>query len=294
MDSTTLLKQLQSDMRLQRYFVTSDDLVCLQQIAPLVRPHLPKILEEFYIWVCDTDDYCHFFRDTPHMEHVKEQQLAHWNNFFDGKIDDHYFLSRRKIGDAHARIGMPLDVYFSGVMCFSSLFEKTFTQLSITDAQILHSFHKLLCMDTLVVVEAYSAVTKKELEERHLEFNVPVSQLWEGIIFLPLVGNINHKRASFIMKLVLDAIHRYQAKVFILDISGVKKMSNTTASDLVKITQATRLMGGTSILSGFSPEIAQTMVEMGLHTQQMRTTSTLVDALKVAFGLIRVKTIQEN
>ena len=103
---------------------------------------------------------------------------------------------------------------------------------------------------------------------------------------LPIVGVIDSHRAQNVMVGVLEKIAEAQARVFILDISGVAIVDTAVANHLIKITKATYLMGCRSIISGLSPQIAQTIVELGIDTGGVETTATLSDALRIALTAI--------
>ena len=94
---------------------------------------------------------------------------------------------------------------------------------------------------------------------------------------------MDSSRAHEVMNSVLLKISQSRARVFIMDISGVAVVDTAVANHLIKITQATRLMGCESIISGLSPAVAQTIVELGVEVGSIRTTATLRDALELAF-----------
>jgi anti-anti-sigma regulatory factor len=89
------------------------------------------------------------------------------------------------------------------------------------------------------------------------------------------------------MEKVLSRISESQARVFVMDISGVVTVDTGVANNFIRITQATRLMGCESIISGISPNVARTLVELGANVGEVRTTATLRDALQLALAAIR-------
>ena len=113
-----------------------------------------------------------------------------------------------------------------------------------------------------------------------------MTQIWEGILLLPIVGIIDSKRARDIMDGVLAKISETQSQIFIMDISGVGVVDTAVANHLIKITRATRLMGCETLVSGVSPAIAQTIVDLGIEVGKVKTTATMKDALSDA--LLRV------
>ena len=133
---------------------------------------------------------------------------------------------------------------------------------------------------------------KRQEEERMkqqqfdlLEMATPITQLWEGILLLPLVGLMSAQRAQSIMMSVLRKISETQAKVFILDIGGVAVVDTEVANHFIKLAKATRLMGCTCTISGISPAVSQTIIELGIQTDELNTTGTMRDALERALAL---------
>ena len=127
---------------------------------------------------------------------------------------------------------------------------------------------------------------RNELDRAVQQMSTPVTPIWEGILLLPLVGVLDSMRAADIMKKSLSMISETRAKVFVLDISGVATVDTAVANQLIKITKATRLMGCRAIVSGLSPAIAHTIVELGVDVESIRTTATLRDAFETALTII--------
>jgi methyl-accepting chemotaxis protein len=127
---------------------------------------------------------------------------------------------------------------------------------------------------------------RNELDRAVQMMSTPVTPIWEGILLLPLVGVLDSMRAADIMKKSLGMISETRAKVFVLDISGVATVDTAVANQLIKITRATRLMGCHAIVSGLSPAIAHTIVELGVDVESIRTTATLRDAFETALTII--------
>jgi rsbT co-antagonist protein RsbR len=155
------------------------------------------------------------------------------------------------------------------------------------------ALNKLASMDTAVVVETYSRISNEVAAAQSkavMEMSTPVTQIWEGILLLPLVGLIDSKRAQDIMDASLAKIAETQARIFILDISGVGVIDTAVANYLIKVTKATRLMGCQSTISGVSPAIAQTITELGIDVGNVRTTANMRDALSLALDEQDVKT----
>ncbi len=156
-----------------------------------------------------------------------------------------------------------------------------------TQVWVQASYNPIFDMDgrPLKVVKFASDITS-EVEARStalLEMSTPVTVIWRDILMLPVVGIIDSNRAENIMNAMLTAIAETQARVIIMDITGVAMVDTAVANHLIKMTKATRLMGCECTISGVSAAIAQTMVELGIDVGDIQTTATLKDALVGAF-----------
>jgi rsbT co-antagonist protein RsbR len=150
-------------------------------------------------------------------------------------------------------------------------------------------------MDTAIVVETYNQLIEETLTAQTrslLEMSTPVTQIWEGILLLPIVGIIDSRRARDIMDGVLAKISDTQSQIFIMDISGVGVVDTAVANHLIKITRATRLMGCETTVSGVSPAIAQTIVDLGIEVGKVKTTATMKDALSAAFQRVGMEIVK--
>ena len=115
------------------------------------------------------------------------------------------------------------------------------------------------------------------------EFKVPINLLWDKLLMLSIVGILDSRKTQIVMEEMLSRINEIQAKIIIMDIMGVLAVDSAVANHIIKITKATRLMGCECILSGISPAISQTIVNLGIELEGITTTSTLKDALELSF-----------
>lgn len=148
-----------------------------------------------------------------------------------------------------------------------------------------------LHLENLSELRQREQLLREKQEMLLIELSTPVTQLWDGILLLPLVGIIDAKRAHDIMNAMLSKISDTQSKIFILDISGVSMVDTTVANYIIKITKATKLMGCTCFISGISPSVAQTIVELGIQIEDIETSGNMQDALRNAFTMTGAKII---
>ncbi len=243
----------------------------------------------FYTWLARLPEFDRFFSDPAKLEHVKALQLTYWEEFFRGRVDSHYVEQRELVGNVHARIGLPLPTYFAAMNFSMRVFLDELYDGSLEPAEYAataRSITKLMNFDTAVVVDTYSILTHRTIREQSdalMRMSTPVTAIWRDILMLPIVGIIDSKRAQEIMNAMLTAIADTQARVIIMDISGVGVVDTAVANHLIKITKATKLMGCECTISGLSAAIAQTIVELGIDVGNIKTMATLRDALAAAF-----------
>lgn len=129
------------------------------------------------------------------------------------------------------------------------------------------------------------------------EISTPVIQLWDNILALPIIGTLDSSRTQVVMENLLQQIVDTGSSIAILDISGVPAVDSLVAQHLIKTVSATRLMGAECIISGIRPEIAQTVVHLGIDLSNIVTKASLASALRYAFAMLQLdvkKTIREK
>ena len=119
-------------------------------------------------------------------------------------------------------------------------------------------------------------------QEELLELSTPVIKLWEGAVAVPLIGTLDSARTQVVMENLLERIVQTDAVIAIIDITGVPTVDTLVAQHLLKTAAAARLMGAECIISGIRPQIAQTIVHLGLDLSEVTTKATLADAFVVA------------
>lgn len=119
-------------------------------------------------------------------------------------------------------------------------------------------------------------------QEELLELSTPVVKLWEGVLALPMIGTLDSQRTQVVMESLLQRIVETGSEIAIIDITGVPTVDTLVAQHLLKTVTAIRLMGADAIISGVRPQIAQTIVHLGLDLQGIVTKANLADALALA------------
>jgi rsbT co-antagonist protein RsbR len=149
-------------------------------------------------------------------------------------------------------------------------------------------------VDRLGVSTAESYVkSREEIIQRQqremMELSTPVVQLWDDILALPLIGTLDSERTQVVMESLLQKIVETGASIAIIDITGVPTVDTLVAQHLLKTVAAARLMGADCIISGIRPQIAQTIVHLGVNLSEVTTKASLADAFAVALKRTQAK-----
>jgi anti-anti-sigma factor len=127
---------------------------------------------------------------------------------------------------------------------------------------------------------------KKQSQEILEMATVPVVQVWEGIVMVPIIGTLDSQRTQQLMERLLHRVTETNSPVAILDITGVSTIDSQTAQHLIETVSAVRLLGAEVILTGIRPVIAQTLVHLGINLESIVTRSSLAGGLRMALGMV--------
>jgi rsbT co-antagonist protein RsbR len=147
---------------------------------------------------------------------------------------------------------------------------------------------RLALFTTEVFLKARETVIQSQQREL-LELSTPVVELWESILALPLIGTLDSERTQVVMESLLQKIVATGATIAIIDITGVPTVDTLVAQHLLKTVAAARLMGADCIISGIRPQIAQTIVHLGVDLSEVTTKATLADAFVIAMRRVQAK-----
>lgn len=151
--------------------------------------------------------------------------------------------------------------------------EETWVAIELLDKLGLHT------------VKSYQAMREEIIsrqQEEMLELSTPVVKLWDGILALPMIGTLDSARTQIVMETLLERIVETGSEIAIIDITGVPTVDTLVAQHLLKTITAIRLMGAECIISGIRPQIAQTIVHLGVELHGVTTKANLADALALA------------
>jgi len=170
----------------------------------------------------------------------------------------------------------------------NELFEESLKLSRLMDSFTIITFETFIKGREEVILRQTDEIT---------DISTPVIKVWDGILALPIIGTLDSARTQVVMENLLQAIVDTESSIAILDISGVPTVDSLVAQHLLKAVSATRLMGADCIISGIRPEIAQTIVHLGIDLSQIITKASLASALQYAFKSLKLevrKTVQDK
>ena len=150
----------------------------------------------------------------------------------------------------------------------------------------------LLGLHTVTAFQKTREDVIQRQQEEMLELSTPVVKLWDGVLALPMIGTLDSQRTQVVMESLLQRIVDTGSEIAIIDITGVPTVDTLVAQHLLKTVTAIRLMGADAIISGVRPQIAQTIVHLGLDLQGIVTKANLADALALALKRTGLSVVQ--
>ncbi|HET9079111.1 MAG TPA: STAS domain-containing protein [Trebonia sp.] len=211
--------------------------------------------------------------------------------------DEHAAGELRAILDelsrSRARNGFTPSETALGVFAFKEAVYELITDAADMAPEFL-TFSRLVDDLGLRTFEAYSAAREQIISDQAatmLELSTPVVRLWDGIIAVPLVGTLDSARTQLVMEKLLDTLVATGAGHAVIDITGVPTVDTEVAQHLLKTVSAARLLGAECTISGIRPQVAQTIVSLGIEFGDIATKATLADALALALRQAGLKVV---
>jgi len=285
-----------------KFEITEEQIAHLKKFEKDFTDAIPGAIDAFYAWLKSQNEYKVFFGDDEKkLSKIVSLQKDYWDLFTQFDFDEKFYASRKHVGGVHAMINLPNEIYFAGMANFQTSLLNVLYSSKLSkekDVQFLRrTLIKLVQVDTCLVVDEISRIQQEKIKETNeaiMEMSTPVTTIWDGILLLPLIGLFDSQRAQDVMETVLTKVENTQSKAVVLDISGVASMDTGVANHLIQITNATKLMGCETIISGIAPSIAQTLVELGINVGDVETTATLKDAIRLGLKIINAKVVTEE
>lgn len=269
-----------------------EDLLLVRQAGEAIMSRQEAVFEEFYAWLEFQPEYSADYTKEI-IDRFDRQSAIFWKHILSAQVDEESVRYRERYRERLVqdllKLGLPFEAYLSAVFAFHELIEKAFVQEGLASFELMQAFKKVSSVGVFIAIDTFNNEMNKQLQEQNdmlMQLSTPVTPIWEQILLLPVVGIVDSFRAQNIMTSVLQEIADYQAKVFILDISGVGVVDTAVANYFIKVSKAANLMGCECIISGVTPAVAQTLVELGIDIENIQTNVNIKEALKTAIGQI--------
>jgi rsbT co-antagonist protein RsbR len=276
----------------------------LRKLGPVAENYADTVIEAFYRHLLSFDEAKAFFTNPELLARVKARQKAYFLRLTEGNYDMDYVEERLKIGAIHEQIDLPVKSYLGMYIFYLREVWKHIFEVDKSHPDegmsTFFSLMKLTFLDISLAIDTYidsRERTIKALQQEVIqELSTPVLPFREGMLLLPIIGQIDSQRARQLTEHLLMAIRSNRAKVIVIDITGVATVDSRVANHLVQTVDAARLMGAKVVLSGISPEIALTMVTLGIDLGPVHTVGDLQNGIEHAERLLgyRVDKIAES
>jgi rsbT co-antagonist protein RsbR len=292
-DNMKRLKLDERELRSRRAFyeIEDDDLARLAALRPFAEAHVANVVDGLYELLLGHPESRGFFPDQATVQRVKAMQRQYFLGLFAGACDLKYVEDRLRVGAVHERIGMAPKWYIGAYSRYLRLLlDGLFAELPPDAARSAYaSLSKLVAFDMGLALDAYIAANLETVARHQAairELSTPVIRVYARVLLLPLVGTVDSHRAEQIMDTLLTRVVEEQAQVVIIDIAGVAVVDTRVADHLLKTTEAVRLLGAETVLTGISAQVARTIVQLGVNIATMQTRARLADGIEYALGAV--------
>lgn len=276
----------------------------LRKLARVAEDYAQDLIESFYNHLLSFKEMKAYFLDEELLNRVKARQKAYFIRLTEGNYDLDYVEDRLNIGAIHERIDLPVKFYLG---MYSFYLRQVRERILDMDRQhpdemieTYLSLMKLIFLDISLAIDTFTDSRERTIralqQEAIKELSTPVLPFREGMLLLPIIGQIDSQRARQLTEHLLVSIRANRAKVVVIDITGVATVDSRVANHLVQTVDAARLMGTKVVFSGISPEIALTMVTLGIDLGPVYTVGALQDGIEHAERLLgyRVERIEDR
>ncbi len=288
-DIVAALRLDEQEVRRRRaYFrITDEDLRRAAAVRELATVHNGEIVEALYRFILGHPESAAYFPDEATIARVKQLQRRYFLGLFSGQCDLGYVVDRVRVGATHEAIRMPARIYLGAYAVYLELIRDMLTSALPPDQArtTLDSLQRLVMFDTALAMDAYIAAAEDTIVRHQAavrELSTPVIRIFDRILLLPLVGTIDTGRAQQIMETILLRVSEEQARVVIIDISGVPVVDTKVAEHMILTTNAVRLLGAETVIAGISPVVAKTIVQLGISLPALATRGRLQEAIQLA------------
>jgi len=276
------------DKRKSYVGLTKSDVENIQYLKPIIEKKASEITTKFFEYLLSFPETKKLFSSSA-LEEAKRMKYEHLIALAGGDYGQGYFDQRIKLARLYSKVGLAPSIFFGAFQyLLSSLSSIFYTEFSSKKEEMrvwLASLQKVVFLDLGMIVDVITFDREQTIrvqQDAIKELSIPVLQLNDRLLMLPIVGMLDSYRAKILTENLLKAIRDKRAKVVVLDITGVATIDSKVANHLVQTVTASKLMGAKTIVTGLSAEIAQTLVTLGVDVSKLNTVGDLQGGLEVA------------
>lgn len=272
---------------------TEKDVKHLSELNNIALGYADELIKSLNVHFKKFEESSQIFDNPEVLKRVKILQKEYFLRLTQGNYDSNYIEERLNVGSVHASIGLDVKWYLGAYNYYiqavgGKIFE-AFREDPEKIKDLFLSLIKLIFMDIGLAIDTYifeREITIREQQEAIRELSTPVLQVREEMLILPIVGAIDQQRSRLLTEKLLQFIRQRRAKVVVMDITGVSTVDSRVANHLLQTVDASRLMGATVIITGLSPEVAQTLVTIGVDLSKLNTVGDLQGGIAAAERLL--------
>lgn len=275
-----------------------DDAAALHRLNDIAQKYADPVIEDLYRHFLSFDETRSFFRDPRVLDRVKQSQKDYFLRLTTGTYEGDYVANRLRVGTVHERINLAPKWYLGGYSYYLRAVAKRLREAFADDSNgafdAFLSMLKIVFLDVGLAVDTYIAArdsTMQKQQEAIRELSTPVLQIRERLLLLPIIGVIDTLRARLITENLLRAIRDNRARVVVMDVTGVATIDSRVANHLLQTVAAARLMGASVIVTGLSPDVAQSLVALGIELGGLNTVGDLQGGIEEAERLLGYRVV---
>jgi rsbT co-antagonist protein RsbR len=273
-----------------RLRLTADDKVAIKTYWEFFEPHLERVTEQLRQSLLELPEWAPLIRAIPPSQLQKQneenrlrQRLAAVEGNWAPYLED-----LRTQGMSYAKMGVSFVAWYDIIAIYRELVRQTLMPLAQSDVaratQIGNGMNRMLDIAMSHLGEAYLAAKEQiitQQQEAIRELSIPVLQVRDELLIIPLVGMLDSGRARQLIETLLTSIRDRRARGVVLDVTGVPIVDTAVANHLVQACDAAQLMGALVVITGISPEMAQTLVGLGAKLPAAETLGDLQEGIEL-------------
>lgn len=274
---------------------TQGDADALKAVKDKIRQKEENVIDDLYVHMLKYPHLQEILYDESILVRLKGMQKSYFKELFEGEYGEDYLVNRLNVGRVHHRIGLEPSWYMGTYSHYIELIVPIIFEVvdgSENIQKTILALIKLINLDQELAITTYLNAREEvimQLSEEMMEVSIPIIQVWEGIIAVPIIGTLDSDRTQLLMEKLLESVVETKTRIVLLDITGVASIDTSTAQHIIDTVNAVKLLGAEIIITGMSPAIAQSLVHLGINLSGITTRSALVQGLKVALNKLNLE-----